>query len=338
MKKIKRNSLCPCGSGKKFKKCCINKKPRTMRVQYDFKDPVSFSSPNDLVFQDGRFQIKDINGKTVLPEKTKIMNCYERANKKKKLLNALEFDGSELMDVNKALLAKYNVVFAIDTNTSVNDGDSLSISTIIRLELSPDRNKFFLVPIRFYEFRNSGEKIENVAWSILMQELVAETKKIDLPLEIGIIVDSDLGNIDKFQQREKPIIDHFFIPDNISLIYASADSGSEFWVNKAIKCSDKWAKKIEKEMMSVTEDYFHITDSKHFSHFRSQHAKLQATKKHTKKELYKDVDSLFVDLLDEINVYIGDRIEPDDKAGLGNLARYIIRACFSQERLVVYFN
>ncbi len=34
------------------------------------------------------------------------------------------------------------------------------------------------------------------------------------------------------------------------------------------------------------------------------------------------------------NVYIGDRIEPDDKAGLGNLARYIIRACFSQERMV----
>ncbi len=34
------------------------------------------------------------------------------------------------------------------------------------------------------------------------------------------------------------------------------------------------------------------------------------------------------------NVYIGDRIEPDDKAGLGNLARYIIRACFFQERMV----
>ena len=34
------------------------------------------------------------------------------------------------------------------------------------------------------------------------------------------------------------------------------------------------------------------------------------------------------------NVYIGNRIEPDDKAGLGNPARYIIRACFSQERMV----
>ncbi len=30
------------------------------------------------------------------------------------------------------------------------------------------------------------------------------------------------------------------------------------------------------------------------------------------------------------NVYIGDRIDPDDKAGLGNLARYIIRACFER--------
>ncbi len=34
------------------------------------------------------------------------------------------------------------------------------------------------------------------------------------------------------------------------------------------------------------------------------------------------------------HVYIGDRILSDDQTGLGNLARYIIRACFSQERMV----
>jgi len=34
------------------------------------------------------------------------------------------------------------------------------------------------------------------------------------------------------------------------------------------------------------------------------------------------------------HVYIGDRIFSDDQASLGNLARYIIRACFSQERMV----
>jgi hypothetical protein len=31
------------------------------------------------------------------------------------------------------------------------------------------------------------------------------------------------------------------------------------------------------------------------------------------------------------HVYIGDRLYPDDKTGLGNLARYIIRACFSAD-------
>ena len=31
------------------------------------------------------------------------------------------------------------------------------------------------------------------------------------------------------------------------------------------------------------------------------------------------------------HVYIGDRIYPSDKIGLGSLARYIVRACFSQE-------
>ena len=34
------------------------------------------------------------------------------------------------------------------------------------------------------------------------------------------------------------------------------------------------------------------------------------------------------------HVYLGPRIWPDDEKGLENLARYIIRACFSQKRMV----
>ena len=30
------------------------------------------------------------------------------------------------------------------------------------------------------------------------------------------------------------------------------------------------------------------------------------------------------------HVYIGNKIDPDDKTGLGNLAKYIIRACFER--------
>jgi hypothetical protein len=34
------------------------------------------------------------------------------------------------------------------------------------------------------------------------------------------------------------------------------------------------------------------------------------------------------------HVYVGSKIWPDDEAGLENLAKYIVRACFSQERLI----
>jgi hypothetical protein len=34
------------------------------------------------------------------------------------------------------------------------------------------------------------------------------------------------------------------------------------------------------------------------------------------------------------HVYFGSRIWLDDETGLENLARYIVRACFSQQRMV----
>ena len=34
------------------------------------------------------------------------------------------------------------------------------------------------------------------------------------------------------------------------------------------------------------------------------------------------------------HVHVGERIRPEDEKGLENLARYIIRACFSLERVV----
>ena len=34
------------------------------------------------------------------------------------------------------------------------------------------------------------------------------------------------------------------------------------------------------------------------------------------------------------HVYVGNRINPDDETGLENLAKYIIRACFSQQRMI----
>ena len=40
MAKIGRNAPCPCGSGKKYKKCCALKKPRKQRVMFKTDEPI----------------------------------------------------------------------------------------------------------------------------------------------------------------------------------------------------------------------------------------------------------------------------------------------------------
>lgn len=41
MNKPGRNDPCPCGSGKKYKRCCIDKKPRVRSVMIGSSEPLS---------------------------------------------------------------------------------------------------------------------------------------------------------------------------------------------------------------------------------------------------------------------------------------------------------
>lgn len=59
----------------------------------------------------------------------------------------------------------------------------------------------------------------------------------------GVIVDSDLNDLQKINSREKPIIGDFYAPNYLSLIYASVDTGMESLLNKLIQQADRVAKK-----------------------------------------------------------------------------------------------
>ncbi len=45
MKKIKRNDLCPCGSGKKYKKCCLLQQTTGRRISWTENDGIHFVAP-----------------------------------------------------------------------------------------------------------------------------------------------------------------------------------------------------------------------------------------------------------------------------------------------------
>ena len=50
---------------------------------------------------------------------------------------------------------------------------------------------------------------------------------------VGLIVDSDLGNLSDFNKRVKPVSDEFYLPTNFELIYAS-DRANDNILNEVI--------------------------------------------------------------------------------------------------------
>lgn len=57
---------------------------------------------------------------------------------------------------------------------------------------------------------------------------------------IAFVVDSDLGNLEAYCNRSKPLHKDFYLPPNFTLLYASADRSDE-WPNQMIKRCDKLA-------------------------------------------------------------------------------------------------
>lgn len=67
----------------------------------------------------------------------------------------------------------------------------------------------------------------------------------------GIIVDSDFGSLSAINNRTIPILDDFYLPENIQLIYASSDKKNDTFLNEAISFCDKIAKQVLDSLVNI---------------------------------------------------------------------------------------
>ncbi|RYG29422.1 MAG: hypothetical protein EON93_16735 [Burkholderiales bacterium] len=86
-------------------------------------------------------------------------------------------------------------------------------------------------------------KPENFGWLAALDALVKEGFVGAAP-RIGVIVDSDLGNISCYNQRKLPVDSGEYLPVNVQLIYATADSGKESAMNWALGIADSAASQV----------------------------------------------------------------------------------------------
>lgn len=147
----------------------------------------------------------------------------------------------------KSKFERFKHIYAIDTNTfsfyGVHIKREIKLGLGIAIGLTQDENNFILHPIPFPFVTNIDvEKPENENWIRLIMVINEHCKCNDLR-KIGIVVDSDLGNIQSYNDRHLPIYGDFFLPENFELIFAS-DKVNDNVFNRMIRLSHKKSKEV----------------------------------------------------------------------------------------------
>lgn len=196
------------------------------------------------ITHDNRIEILGKEGNVINPVGIWVSSTYERGKGSKVInygpLNEAQLAGATLV------LAQYDRIFAIDTNTKDFSFAKVSLASIVlcrMIKVAANSAMVQFAPVHCFEFWNCKKNPEKVAWRHLIKGIIANSQ-YDKNWKIGIVVDSDLGNLSKYNAREIPVIDDFFLPPSFTLNYASADVGKEYLPNQLLSLCDKEANSL----------------------------------------------------------------------------------------------
>lgn len=239
---------CRCGSGKKQNKCCGDKKPRV--------DAIGFRIEKDAVITG----VEIGPGGTMAPifedpemtfESTSAVRFYERA-KKPKFLSRTPV-GADYRSINDSryISKRYPILVGVDTNTKTIEGNIVSVAAIAKGTFPvSQRADGFPMKIDLIEFRRVlgiPTNQENFFWHDALARLIPEYGIVPTQ-DIGLVVDSDLGNIDAYNKRELPYYNGEYLPAYVDMLYATADVNEPHPLNQLIIFCEKAAARALKEI------------------------------------------------------------------------------------------
>lgn len=179
-------------------------------------------------------------------------NVYSEVNydreKGPKILSRVPQAHSQIsFDASPALQKNYDFLCAVDTNTKTVAGKTVSVvaAVILRRQGLPLRSGLESgwrceVPFCIEYVGLTVDKPENFGWLAALETL-ARRGFVKVGQRVGIIVDSDLGNLRAYNERTLAVDSGQLLPTGVQLIYATADSGKENVVNFALGIADSAA-------------------------------------------------------------------------------------------------
>jgi hypothetical protein len=242
---------------------------RFISIQMDVKNYIEFDGLGMDLISQKIYGLKD-GGYCQLLGATKLEYKRERKNKPPKILHASSSATSDTYIDSNHQLFSYSHLIAIDTNTNYLNGSSVSITAAFHI--IPGFKEINLVRcnakvLALLEFWNVVEKPENLGWWVILQAL--QDHPDFFKGKIGLIVDSDLENHSAFNLRERPIYRDFYLPENVTIIYASDNGGSEHLSTKMIRYCHNLASDLFKEKNLIMNiENLHIGLDGIYSHIR----------------------------------------------------------------------
>ncbi len=141
-------------------------------------------------------------------------------------------------------LRQYDVLVAIDTNRKeVLDRDITATGIVVGQWVNSQRTKFRWRTPYCILMTDPAPPTEPLGWSVALSELMKDGE-FKGTQDVGVVVDSDLSSLARYNTHETSLAHGYCLPPLATLLYASADVGTEFAANFLIRRADRVASRV----------------------------------------------------------------------------------------------
>jgi hypothetical protein len=158
---------------------------------------------------------------------------YDRP-KKPKVVHSIGVEPDRMyVGANPALLANYDRIFAVDTNTRELRGHRVSLTAVVEVLSTQVCGQVRFEPRSFLEFLDVESKPEQLGW-LVAARIINQSPDYDAFKKIALVVDCDETNIRAYNARTLPVYRTTTLPDRMTLVQATTDTGGEYLPNAVI--------------------------------------------------------------------------------------------------------